>query len=89
MKEIAIQCQYIIHFLQLKKRRNFVHKSLQFSPSWSNFVMFFFLKYCGWLRNPPVSIIYRVYILLGINSIEYRTWAYDSIEMKLAGQFLL
>ena len=41
MKEIAIQCQYIIHFLQLKKRRNFVHKSLQFSPSWSNFVMFF------------------------------------------------
>ena len=24
-----------------------------------------------------------------INSIEYRTWAYDSIEMKLVGQFLL
>ena len=32
---------------------------------------------------------YYLTILLGINSIEYRTWAYDSIEMKLVGQFLL
>ena len=40
-------------------------------------------------KNIHTVCIYIYIILLGINSIEYRTWAYDSIEMKLVGQFLL